>query len=94
VDAMPGNSAIGEKRRALQLLARSPTGCTETLMLAHGFSAEVLGQLAIDGFASVEHGVMIAGQRQLMVRWIEITDLGQFVISDQFNQRSPSDPPR
>jgi hypothetical protein len=90
---MPGNSAIGEKRRALQLLARSPTGCTETLMLAHGFNAEVLGQLVVDGFASVEHGVMIAGQRQLMVRWIEITDLGQFVISDQSDRQSAV-PPR
>ena len=83
-----------EQRRALRILARSPNGCTEAIMLAHGFSAEVLGQLVVDGFANVEHGVMIAGQRQLMVRWIEITDLGQFVISDQPDRQSPAVPPR
>jgi hypothetical protein len=65
-----------------------------TLMLAHGFSAEVLGQLVIEGFAGVEHGVIIAGQRQLMVRWMEITDLGQFVISDQSDRHSPAVPLR
>ena len=58
-------SAIGERRRALELLARGPTGCTETLMLAHGFSAEVLGRLVVDGFAGVRRGIILAGERQL-----------------------------
>ena len=69
-------SAIGERRRALELLSRSPTGCTETLMLVHGFSAEVLGRLVVDGFAGVQRGIILAGERQLMVNWMEITDLG------------------
>jgi hypothetical protein len=91
---MSGISAIGERRRALQLLARSPTGCTETLMLAHGFSTEILGRLVIDGFASVQLGTMLARQRQLIVRWMMITDLGQLAIGDAFNPRLPSGPPR
>jgi hypothetical protein len=32
-----------EERRPLRLLARSPDGCTEAMLMAHGFGAEVLG---------------------------------------------------
>jgi hypothetical protein len=78
---MPGVSANSERRRALELLARSPTGCTETLMLAHGFTAEMLGRLVIGGFAIVQCGTMLAGDRQLTVKWIEITDLDHAAIS-------------
>jgi hypothetical protein len=87
---MSGISATGERRRALQLLARSPTGCTETLMLAHGFSTEMLGRLVINGFASVQLGTMLARQRQLTVMWMMITDLGQLAISEAFAPRLPS----
>jgi hypothetical protein len=51
-------------------------------MLAHGFGAELLDQLVIDGLARAEHGILLAGQRQLMVRWMEITDLGHAAFSD------------
>ena len=78
---MSAISAIGERRRALDLLSRSPTGCTETLMLVHGFSAEVLGRLVVDGFAGVQRGIILAGERQLMVNWMEITDLGHAAIN-------------
>jgi hypothetical protein len=51
-------------------------------MLAHGFSAEVLGRLVVDGFANAQRGVMLAGDRRLTVMWMEITDLGQAAIKD------------
>jgi hypothetical protein len=84
---MPDVSAHSERRRALELLARSPAGCTETLMLAHGFTAEMLGRLVIDGLASVQRGTMLAGDRQLTVKWIEITDLGHVAISAAVSDR-------
>jgi hypothetical protein len=40
-----------EQRRALQLLARSPDGCTEALMMANGFPIEMPGDLATAGLA-------------------------------------------
>jgi hypothetical protein len=43
-----------EQRRALRLLARSPNGCTEAIMLAHGFESALLGKLTVDGLAKVE----------------------------------------
>ena len=33
------------RRRALELLAASPDGCTEAIMLAHGFTVEMLVEL-------------------------------------------------
>jgi hypothetical protein len=51
-------------------------------MLAHGFGDEVLGRLVVDGLAGIQRGIILAGQRQLMVNWIEITELGYAAISD------------
>ena len=87
---MSSIAAIGERRRALQMLALSPIGCTETLMLAHGFGAEMLGRLVIDGFARAQRETMVAGHRQVAVKWLRITDLGRVAISNAFSQRWPS----
>jgi hypothetical protein len=38
-------------RRALQVLADAPDGCTEAIMLAHGFKLDLLVDLVRDGFA-------------------------------------------
>jgi hypothetical protein len=61
-------------------------------MLAHGFSKEMLGRLVIDGFASVQLGAMLAGQRQLTVKWMEITDLGHVAIGETLDRQWPSCP--
>ena len=39
-------------RRALQVLATSPDGCTEAIMLAHGFKLALLVGLISDGLAT------------------------------------------
>jgi hypothetical protein len=41
-----------ELNRALRLLAGSPHGCTEAIMLAHGFTAELLVDLMRDATAA------------------------------------------
>jgi hypothetical protein len=41
-----------DQRRALQMLAGSPHGCTEAIMLAHGFTDQILGRLVLNGLAS------------------------------------------
>jgi hypothetical protein len=44
-----------DQRRALRLLAGySPLGVTETIMLAHGFTIEMLTALVRDGLATAE----------------------------------------
>jgi hypothetical protein len=46
-----------DQRRALRVLAGSPHGCTEAIMLAHGFTVETLGRLVLDGHATATHHV-------------------------------------
>ncbi len=38
--------------RALELVVASRDGCTESIMLAHGFTIEMLVELVRDGLAS------------------------------------------
>ena len=42
----------GEQRRALRLLAGAPLGATEAMMLAHGFTEQILARLVRDGLAT------------------------------------------
>src|SRR5258708_36390370 len=43
-----------ERRRALKMLADAPSGLSEdVLVVAHGFSAEMLAGLVLDGHAAV-----------------------------------------
>ena len=42
------------RRRALELLASCPDGCTEAIMLAHGFSIERMVELVRAGLATAK----------------------------------------
>jgi hypothetical protein len=66
-----------DQRRALRVLAGSPHGCTEAIMLAHGFTVETLGRLVLDGNATATPGIIHAGGRPITVTWMTITDLGR-----------------
>jgi hypothetical protein len=69
-----------EQRCALRILARSPNGCTEALMLAHDFEIAMLGKLALDGFARVKAHDTMAGGRRMKVVWLQITAAGRKAI--------------
>jgi len=69
--------SAAEKCRALRLLAGSPHGCTEAIMLAHGFTFEMLGRLVLGGLATATPGTVQAGGRPVKVTWLRITDLGR-----------------
>jgi hypothetical protein len=71
-----------QQRRALQLLARSPDGCTEALMLAHGFALEVLDKLASEGLAKAKAHDTMAGSRRMKVVRLQITPAGRRAIAD------------
>ena len=66
-----------ERHRALRLLAGSPLGCTEAIMLAHGFTYTVLDTLVRDGLATAERREMRAGRQPINVTWLTITDAGR-----------------
>lgn len=65
------------RRRALELLARCGDGCTEALMLAHGFPAALLVDLVRSGYATANAAQMMAGARAVEVTRFSITELGR-----------------
>jgi hypothetical protein len=65
------------RRRALELLAASPDGCTEALMAANGFSAELLLELMHDGLVSAHSERMVADGKIMEVARVKITDNGR-----------------
>jgi hypothetical protein len=77
VQPHPMATLTDEQRRALRLLARSPKGCTEAILLAHGFELAMLG----DGLAKVEARDTMAGSRRMKVFWLQITAAGRKAIA-------------
>jgi hypothetical protein len=71
-----------EQNRALRMLAGSPLGCTESVLLAHGFTVETLGRLVLDGLATATPGTVHAGGRPIKVTWLTITDAGRRALAD------------
>jgi hypothetical protein len=71
-----------EQRRALQLLARSSNGCTEAIMLAHGFTIDMLGELGAGGLLRVDIHNAHAGGRAKFIVWMEITAAGRKAIAE------------
>ena len=60
-------SPTADRRRALELLAASRDGYTEALMLAHGFTVELMVELVNAGLASVTTERVVAGGLKMEV---------------------------
>jgi hypothetical protein len=56
-----------KRRRALELLEASLDGCTEAIMLAHGFKIELLVELVRAGLATTSTERMLASGRPMEV---------------------------
>jgi hypothetical protein len=56
-----------ERRRALELLAASPDGCSEAIMLAHGFTVDFLVDLIRTGMATTRTERVVVGGRAMEV---------------------------
>ena len=70
-----------DRRRALELLASSPDGCSEAVMLARGFTVEQMVELVHAGLATTnaERGAM--GARTIEVARVRITEAGRSALS-------------
>jgi hypothetical protein len=69
---------------ALTLLADSgPGGCPEALLLAHGFTTDLLTDLLRGGLATKHHETMSAGGRTIDVVRLRITDAGRKAREEQ-----------
>jgi hypothetical protein len=70
-----------EQRRALRLLAGSPFGVTEAIMLAHGFTNATLDTSVRDGLATAEKREVRTGRQPIKVIWLTITDAGRLALA-------------
>ncbi len=72
-----------EQRRALELLASSVNGYADALLMAHGFTIDMLGELAAGGLLRVDLHSAHAGGRQKFVGWMEVTAAARKAIGDR-----------
>src|SRR5262249_53152643 len=76
--AMTSSGLSAEQHRALTLLASSPHGANEDLLVhGHGFSRDVLASLVRRGFAAAEREVVMAGGKAIEVVRLRITAPGR-----------------
>jgi hypothetical protein len=66
-----------DRRRALELLASCRDGCTEAIMLAHGFSIDMMVELVNAGLASATAERVIAGGKTIEVARVRTTEPGR-----------------
>src|SRR6516165_5423051 len=76
-----------DRRRALTLLASSRDGCTEAIMMAHGFTVEQLAELVHTGLAAASPQRILVGRRTVEVNRVRITDAGRQVLAEQLPAR-------
>jgi hypothetical protein len=67
----------GEQRRALEILAGSPHGCTEETLRAHGFTVRLLASIVRAGFAVAKPEIVKARGRTLSMLRLTITNIGR-----------------
>jgi hypothetical protein len=71
-----------EQHRALALLADTPRGCLETVLVdVEGFTIDALGELLRAGYASVAPETVRAGGRKIELARVKITDAGRRAIA-------------
>ena len=66
-----------DRRRALELLASSRDGCTEAIMIAHGFTVSRMVDLVTDGLATAHSHRVIVARRTVEVAYLKITEAGR-----------------
>jgi hypothetical protein len=66
-----------DRRRALELLASCRDGCTEAMMLAHGFTIAQVIELVQAGLATATAERVVAGSKMIEVARVRITEAGR-----------------
>jgi hypothetical protein len=78
-----GSNPPATRRRALELLAGSRDGCTEAIMLAHGFSVEQMVDLVRSGLATAHSERVVAGKHRVEVARLRITEAGRRAVGPE-----------
>jgi hypothetical protein len=70
-----------DRRRALELLPSCRDGCTEALMLAHGFRVPQMVELVHAGLAAATAERMVAGNKTIEIARVRITEAGRRILA-------------
>ena len=70
------------RRRALELLDASREGCTEAVMLAHGFTVDMLVELVTARLAIAQTERKVAGRRPVEVIRFRLTEAGRRALAE------------
>jgi hypothetical protein len=82
--ACPAVDAPPLANDALELLAAcSDVGCSEAILLAHGFSVAMMVRLVRTGLATATSERVVAGGKTMEVATLRITDAGRRVLVKQ-----------
>jgi hypothetical protein len=77
----PSQPATRRALELLKLLAGSPHGITEALLVrAHGFNSDMIAGLIRAGLATAERETMKAGAKPVEVLRVRVTDAGRRAI--------------
>jgi hypothetical protein len=71
-----------EQRSALMILAASPRGLTEALLLAYGFKRDVSAGLVLAGLAIVVTETVRTGGPTIKVERVRITSAGRWALGE------------
>jgi hypothetical protein len=69
------------RRRALELLAASRDGCTESMMIAHGFTIDDMAALVHAGLATATAERVVAGGKTIEVARVGITEARRHMLA-------------
>jgi hypothetical protein len=72
-----------DESRALQRLADVPRGIAKTLMLAHGFTHELIAGLVLNGLATEVPDIARIGKQTIEIELVMITDAGRKAIRNR-----------
>jgi len=65
------------------LLAASPDGATEAILLAHGITVEMLADMVRAGLATAKAERVVAGGRSMEVVRVRITEAGRRALAER-----------
>jgi hypothetical protein len=57
--------------------------CTEAIMLAHGFTTDMMVEMIRDGLAAVSAERMVAGGKSIEITRAKITDAGRRALTER-----------
>jgi hypothetical protein len=84
LDGTPEKRAMNaDEHRLLKLLAASEDGCSEAVLMAHGFGLELLDGVVIVGLATAKAEHTIAAGRAVKSTRMRITEAGRQVLADR-----------